>query len=519
MALNDDTTPTPAASSKGKIAGKPLAPKGATASAVRRADPHIAITPQPSTTDRGLQRVASLALPSFGDTQARILTFNLDKIGQATYDKMETDAMVALASELKTHTIVTQDFTVRHADKEVAALCDAVLRPHWSAYVRNFIRVAAARGWSPVEHVWGFGNVEVLVDSNGEDTDYPDSQLDDDGRLHILRQAWTIDKVKLIQPQNVLGVLIDGNENFCGYRLISPAQAELTVEDGSVFHMAHNARFGNYFGEAEFRRAYEPWYNRNLVSALYLRYLTRFATPIPMVKYPQGTVDGTGTDYSVIAGQIVDQMLTQDLPRFTVPLPNDATAPAWEIGFLNPSIGTNEGRQFVEALQYFNSQILRSLLMPDSVATTQGLSANRSIGQVHLDSFFAACDGYTEELANYINQQLLPTITLYNFGPDMQPPRIDIAPLTNAKRSMVEQLLQMAFRSAGGAMPGVDYKAMMETAGVPTMSGTSAAVVNQPTNPEAGTDAVTAAEEREYISVLKGVTQRLRLEAMVRDGE
>jgi hypothetical protein len=451
---------------------------------------------EPSTVDVAAQRVGSLAQASWGNLDVRIPTFSLDDLPQAVYDKMEKHPMVGLAVELKTNVIANQGIKFVHADPRVAAVCAAVWAPHHATYIRNSIRTGVHRGFCPFETVWSAELGRISITYQPESTavaDTPDEYTepvteDFDGRL--------LGKLKPLQPANVYGILIDGVENFCGYKLVAPANGELKVEEGSCLHFTHNARWGNYFGEGEGRRAYEAWYWQNIVVLYWVRYLGRLASPVPVIKYPSGYVTPDNKSASIIAQEMGTALVKGDLPIITLPLSGDATSLQWDVDFQELKSDVD----FLKAIEYFNGQILRALLMPDSVATTQGLSANRSIGEVHQDSFYAACDGYIEELAQPLNKQIAPLIALYNFGPDVIPPTVEIPPIDSARTETIRQMAVNAARA--GSLP-VDWSAL-DNIGIPVDKKalaahagggqTGSAATLNPTDPGKGTASIEAEE-------------------------
>ena len=478
----------------------------------------------PSTIDQGAQRTGSLAQASWGSVDVRIPTFSLDDLPQDVYDKMERHPMVGLAVELKANVISRQGVKFIHDDPRVAAVCEAVWRPHHRTYIRNATRTGLNRGFCPFENVWSpaLGTIHISYQPKSQDTGVPDVQNESLPPVQENFEGRLLAKLKPLQPRNVFGILIDGVENFCGYRLISPANATLRVEQGSCTHFTHNARWGNFFGEAELRRAYEAWYWQNILTLQWMRFFGRLASPVPVITFPAGYVTPDGKSAESIAREMGARLVKGDLPIITLPATGDLSQAQWAVDFQEIKAEAD----FLKAIEYFNAQILRALLMPDSVATTQGLSANRSIGEVHQDSFYAACDGYIEELVSPIEKQVAPLITLYNFGPDVVPPTVEIPPLDSDRKETMRQVAVMAAR--GGKLP-IDWSALEEL-GIPidrsALGAQGTSETQDPTSPDKGSSTIDAeqaqalrdemlalaADMRSSASAARADAQQIRLE-------
>jgi len=486
---------------------------------------------KPSTEDKALQRVGSLASPAFGQIDVRIPTYPLGgSLPQAVMDEMCLHPQVALATELKTNVIVGQDFRFLHDDPRAAAICDAVWRPHHRAYVRNSVRTGIHYGFCLFESVWNEEASDIhitytpdtgtTVVGGKDETQTPDEPGEETYAAAIEEDVPSrlIAKLKPIQPSNVLGMVIDGVENFCGAKIISPPNAVLRVEEGACVLFTHNARWANFFGEAELRRAYEAWFWQKQVVLQMVRFTARLASPPPVIKFPAGKSPDGRTNQSIAEG-MAQSLVSGDLPIIVLPKSDDPNAPQWEVDFIQlQTEGAIKG--YLAVIEYFNAQILRSLLMPDSVATTQGLSANRSIGEVHEDSFFAACDGYIEELVTPIEKQVGPLIALYNFGPDMAAPRVEIPPLDNDRKETIRQVIVNAART--GNLP-INWTSITELAGIPIDKAKASAQETKgdttaqaaPTNPDAGTATIEAeAKLRDDALALEEAVHTVKLALM-----
>ncbi len=339
-------------------------------------------------------------------------------------------------------------------------------------------------------------------------------------------EGYRIAKFKPLSLKQVYSILMDGNENFAGFRCVSP-NVDLKVEDGSCFLYVHNPwpSISPFYGQADLRRAYDAWYRKNFLDDCFMNYLQRFATPPVLVKFPEGSTGGV--DNKTIADGIALSLSSGGAVTASIPV-SDPTSPQWSIEIVTPTAGSNGHDVYQVALDYYNTQILRGMLMGDKTATTSGGASGMNAGAIaetHFDVFVMGEQGLLQEVMTAINKQIVPLIVRYTFGEDEPSPQVESFGIADKDKDKMMDLLAAALRG-GASTVELDVAALAERYGVPikvktqeplkvseTIQGTSvpvmpgspqaeapaesidsAPVVSAPTDPGSGTASIDASE-------------------------
>ena len=552
----------------------------------------------PSTEDTVAQEAGSHAGPQWGNTDARIGTYNLDTIAQDTYDLMEADPVIGLGLELRTLGLTASDWSCQGPDPKVAAYVEAVLEPIMPTLLRNCVFHGALRGCLPAELVWEKATTNVsykespvedpktgaLVDADGKPWDHfqnaapaapPDGSAPaqlalaadpaakesvdpeagaevqgdnnspapkDAANIAAIAKAvgapkpppppppapkiaksktveediegWKFAKFKPLSLKQVYAILIDGQENFCGFRCVTP-NVDLRVEDSACFLFSHNPwpSISAFWGRPDGRRVYDAWYRKQYLEDCYVQYLQRFATPVTTIKYPEGETR-TGDQNKDIADGI-GLLLTQGgAATVSIPQREGLDVAQWGIEFQEAA---NAEDLYEKALLYYNTQMFRGMLIPDRMVTGEGATGSYAMSKTHRDVFMMAEDGLMAEVLNAINKQLVPLIVSNTFGEDVPMPQIVSTGLSEQKQMMLEQVL-LAVLGGKAQATDIDMDALADNLGIPlAQQDLSATTSNDPTQPEKGTAAIDAAESglRDNIVQLSERVQamRMRLEA------
>jgi len=493
---------------------------------------------KPSEDDKAAQEAGSYVSPWFGKVDMRIGTYNRDRIPQSTYDLMECDPIIALALEIRTLALVGIDWSVNGPNPRVNKYIQAVLEPIMPTIIRNCAHRGAARGCAPVELVWESApsvisymptsgrpatstapspvtvNMADEIPGSAEDqpaTDRgPGTPTIKPSEITETVTGYRIAKFKPLSLTQVYEILMDGNENFAGFRCVTP-NVDLRVEEGSCFLFTHNPwpSLSPFYGQGDFRRVYDAWYRKQFLDDCYLNYLQRFATPTTIVTYPEGaTADGTNN--KDVADSIALQLTKGGAATCTLPAAL-SDEPQWSVDFKEPQ---NARKLYDDALNFYNQQMLRGMLIGDKMVTSVGAVGSYALSQTHFDVFILAVQGLLAEILNSINKQLVPLIVRYTFGPDEPSPMVESPGVSDHNREVLEQLLVPALRS--GSMH-IDVSSVADRLGLPIVSATerpmrSNVVVNQPTNPSQGTQPMNAEEQaRAALVQLAEAAQALRL--------
>jgi hypothetical protein len=421
----------------------------------------------PSTEDKAASSAASPVASQFGDTTARIGTYNLERIPESTFDKMCRHFQVRFGVAIRELLLTAPEWSVRGADPRIDAYVAAVLESVRVKLVRACVRTGAMRGAATFEPLYEHAVTSVeYPGENGE-------PVTEDVEGYRLR------KLKTIARSNIRSILIDGVENLAGVEVNVPSGAKLLVERGECFVFSHNADdAGSYWGAGDLISAYDPWYRQQVIWDQAVRYTERFATPPTVAYHPPGQASD-GSENSEHARRVVDGFMGANATA-TLPLGSDGEGKlykTWDVEF--KAVTTSASADFIAMLEYHDRAILRGVLVPDTVATQQQSTGSLALSNTHMDVLTLIEDGLLDEILDAVNAQLVPNIVRYTFGADAPVPRVESVGLTNERVAKLQAVFDKALEK--GYVTNLDVDALADTLGVPVAEQTEA-----PTEPVEG---------------------------------
>lgn len=428
-----------------------------------------------------------------GDVEQRLGTYNPERISQGTFAKMERHFTIRIGLALIYLPLLKVGWKLKGDDPRVNALVKAVLTPIWGSTVKSCARTGVSRGCAPHEQV-------------NEHTDRI-RLLDLENGIDELTSGWTIAKIKDIDPGSLQSITIDGLENFAGYKLSVPSGMELASD--KCFHFVNELAFGNWWGTSRLVGAYDPWYRHTLLWDQAMRYMERRGTPATHVSFPPGK-DTDGNDNATMAAAIAGGMTTDDVAFWT---PSSKQGdPGWSIDYVKDD---QRAQGFLEMLNAHASWMLRSLLIPDEVVTSTEVGSQAK-ATVHADMFADGEEGLLTEICEAVSDQLIPRIVRYNFGPNVEPPRLVPDAMGEQEKQYAAEVFKLAV--VGGQAP-IAIAKLANMVGIPVLE--EEPTPPEPAPPEAGAvpDApVDPATLADLTSDLRDIVRLGRLQLAVRGG-
>jgi hypothetical protein len=388
-----------------------------------------------------------------GDVTARIGTYAPDKVRWATKRKMEKDPHIKACSALNRLAILSQRWDVDGPDPEVVEFVRAALEPVWVALVRSCSDTGVNEGCAAHELVWQRREITLMLhDDAGNETEK-------------VVTGWVTAKVKDIDPSSIQSILVDGLEEFAGYRLTYP---NITLEAEKCFHYTEGMRFGNYWGEGRLVAAYDPWYAHAILQSLYLRFADRKSVPAVHVSYPAGE-DSEGNKNSDTA-RLIAQGFQSDGTAFWTPVSDGIDAAKWAIELIgNGTQNVGTASIFTSGMAMLQTRMMLALLTPEKVL--EGSGGSLALASAHKDVWMLGVSGTFEQIIEAVNDQIVPRIVRYTFGADVPVPRVVPGGITDETESFLGGLFTEMVKVGG---VNVDADSIAERLGVPTTQGESA---------------------------------------------
>ncbi|KKK80716.1 hypothetical protein LCGC14_2820710, partial [marine sediment metagenome] len=168
-------------------------------------------------------------------------------------------------------------------------------------------------------------------------------------------------------------------------------------------HHVYQMQFGNPYGRSDLRPAHKPWITKKFISRMFAIYLEKFASPTVVGTYPKNMEPNEISDFH-------DMLKTIQQSSTTVK-PESVT-----IDFQQP--GRDASDAYIRALNYYNMQIARSVLVPDllGVSGSETKSGSSSLGKEQFKLFLGTIKKDRESLARKITQKIIKPLTQANFG-------------------------------------------------------------------------------------------------------
>jgi hypothetical protein len=105
------------------------------------------------------------------------------------------------------------------------------------------------------------------------------------------------------------------------------------------------------------------------------------------------------------------------------------------------------------------------LLIPDTIFSQSGITGSLALSATHLDSFLMGEDGILNEIVAAYNDQIVPRIVRYTFGPNAKIPMLVTQGLTDEAKIFASDLFKEAVRANQVA---VEWDKVADRLGIPT---------------------------------------------------
>lgn len=258
------------------------------------------------------------------------------------------------------------------------------------------------------------------------------------------------------------------------------------VPRAKTLWFAYDSEAGGFYGRARgenVRGVYAAW---NDTLARLGRYTTKTAGVVPMVEYPEGkSRDRSGAEVDNF--QIAEKVLGALGAGKGVTMPNSLVAwadeairrgvditklKAWTISFLESSSG--HGAEYVGAMRYFDSLLMRGWLVPERAAT-EGQSGTKAEAETHGDLAVATGEEVAGDIVDAVNEMVIRPMLRMNLGPKADRSVILVAsPVDRAAKAWLRQLMLTVLGSPanlGLLLDMVALDAAMDATGVPRRDG------------------------------------------------
>lgn len=189
-------------------------------------------------------------------------------------------------------------------------------------------------------------------------------------------------------------------------------------------HYAFNSqgKMGNPYGRSLLRRAFNAYVSKASTVQMMLRALDRKGTPLMIgyaapnttVKDPtkvRSGVNAKGMDVGEDAGKSLANAFRNVHVDTFIALPGKKGT-VYEVDSIPMDPNTD---QFITAIKYFDSAMLRAMLIPSLIFSSGDGTGSYALGDAHSKTYDRICDGHLEGLKQVLREQLILQMLKYNF--------------------------------------------------------------------------------------------------------
>jgi hypothetical protein len=398
------------------------------------------------------------------DKYGRVFIYNPESITIHEYDEMRMDGQVRAGLMLVKLPIQQCRWSIMCEDPDISAFVSEVLKPIWAEFIRNIL-LALDFGYSVFEKVWSVGYNLRISQTQGQFGDavsrtYP----------HAIALANMVQ----IDPNTCYLLAYRQNGGFAGVRQYIAGGG--TIPRNKSFIFTNDCEFQEWYGVSRLKPCYPYWYYKKLVYEWTNIYYETYSVPMKVGRYPVGKTEiGMGPDGSPTYIENAEAMLNileEMRNNHAVAIPGNRYEDGnfqWDI---TPFETGRTGGDHLEYIAHLNLMILKSLLVPQLALETGGVGSY-SLGAEQIKFFMLSEQALMGQIESALNQQLLPQIVKYNFGPSAPRALFRFQPLNDEILDGLKQVMVQTL-GAGQPVPTKDGSALMidmqwlaETLGVP----------------------------------------------------
>lgn len=200
----------------------------------------------------------------------------------------------------------------------------------------------------------------------------------------------------------------------------------LSVPREKVVLHVNQREFDNLYGCSDLESAYRAWVVKDNSYKWLAMFLEKLGIPPVFALYnPQAYTGGVLTDLR----QVIERM--QAATFGVMPRRNKD-----DLDFWSPQLGSQANSVFIPALEMFNRDIARSILMPSLVGfTADEAQGSLARSQTHFDSFMLIIERLRKSLTAAIQAQVVQQLVDLNFGEPEEYPQFRFVPIDNETRA------------------------------------------------------------------------------------
>ena len=342
-------------------------------------------------------------------TADNFITYNpsilVTRKGLDIFDKMRQDDQIKAALSFKKHAILSTGWEVvspegKARDWEVTEFVWWALEHIEETFEEALFGILSAMdfGFAVSEKIWSAGTTSSSKTFGGKD--------------HVILKA-----LKAKKPHS-FDFETDSYGNLRKLiQIQDQGRVSLPLDKFVVF--TYEKEFGNFYGKSDLEAAYRPWWAKHNVYQWLVMYLERLGIPPVFALYDPNSYSPTQKN------DLKDIMINMQAATFGImPRPNKPNASADQIlDFWSPELASQAKDVFLPALDMFNQDIARAVLMPGLIGFTPDIrEGSYARSKKHFDVFMMVVEYIRRKLEKrVVFEQITKPIVDLNFSVDDYP--------------------------------------------------------------------------------------------------
>ena len=351
-------------------------------------------------------------------------------------------------------------------DPEVAGFIKAAMLPAWKALVRSSMN-AEDFGYIPHEKIFEVADIEwswVESDKEGEDAIQTSN----------LKGAWLPEKYKDIDPEGVKIWLDDDTGEFGGFTEKGREEMKYLTDAGNAFLYTVRKEFGNLFGKSRLARAYDPYCHYTYAEFFQGRYFERFGEPGLKVHFdPNPVQDAAGTREQEPGSQAIAAACDYK-GSGVIALPSTRDDEGNLLNEFDIISDDRRGDVWIQLLEFWLKQILRSLLITDRTLTQDTRLGSYGMAKAHTETFLDNLQESVESFIGQVNRFIVPQLIDLNLGKERERAYLVPPQVNREHQAILYKVFEALLKKDGGVHGAIDALEIMKELNIPTIDVTEA---------------------------------------------
>src|SRR5260221_707404 len=205
----------------------------------------------------------------------------------------------------------------------------------------------------------------------------------------------------------------------------------IVLPQEKFLHFVHNGNFRNPYGESDFNAAYRAWWVKDNAYKWMAMLLERMGIPPVFALYDVNAL-------SAYVGPIKDALASIQAGTFGA-LPRGKDPKSLEMWA--PDLAQNVDKVFIPALDRFDKDMARAILLPGLIGYTPDTSVgSQARATVHFDAFILVIEKIRTLLAARFNEDVVEDVVDFNFASVDEYPRFRFLPLSDEVKDTIFKL-------------------------------------------------------------------------------